>query len=264
MVDVNDINYPIVDVHAHLDHPLIKDIEGVIKRAKAFGVKKIITNGLNYQTNRLSLDLAKKYDIVEAALGIYPPDALEKEVEEDGSDIELQPFNIDDELKFIKKQKPIALGEIGLEYKYGTDFEAQKLLFRKFIDLGAKLKVPLIIHSRKAEQNVIDILESANAKKVVLHCFCGKHKLVKRAAENGWHFSIPTNVLRSQHFQKVVEIVGINQLLTETDAPYLSPVPGTINEPSFIVGSIKKIAEIKKMTEQETANNIFKNYLQLF
>jgi len=173
-------------------------------------------------------------------------------------------FDVDEELEFIKKQKPIALGEVGLEYKYGTDFETQKKVFQKFIELGEKLNVPLLIHSRKAELDVVEMIESSSIKKAVMHCFCGKLKLAKRAYDNGCFFSIPTNVVRNEHFQKIVEIVDIGKIFTETDAPYLSPFPGKRNEPAFITESVNKIAEIKKMTVEETGNNIFKNYLSIF
>jgi len=104
------------------------------------------------------------------------------------------------------------------------------------------------------------MLENSDAKKAILHCFSGKLKLIKKAAELGYYFSVPTNVVRSSQFQKLVEIVDINQLLTETDSPYLSPYKGRRNEPAFIIETIKKIAEIKNITINEIANNIFMNY----
>jgi len=250
----------IVDVHAHLDQKVILDnIDEVIARAKAAGVKKIITNGLNPESNRISLELAKKYDIVEAALGWYPRDALS---EEEGFE-KAQLRDIEEELEFIKKQKIVALGEVGLDLKHGKDIKSQQQDFQKFIDLSEKMKIPLIIHSRNAELEAIEQLESSNAK-IVMHCFGGKHKLAKRIGDNGWSFSIPTNIVNSQHFQKIVEMTNLSQILTETDSPYLSPFKDKTNEPSFIVESIKKIAEIKKMETIEIENNIFMNYQKKF
>jgi len=134
----------------------------------------------------------------------------------------------------------------------------------KIIKLSKKINKPLIIHSRKAESDIIDILENSDAKKVILHCFSGKLKLIKKAAELGYYFSVPTNVVRSSQFQKLVEMVDINQLLTETDSPYLSPYKNRRNEPAFIIETIKKIAEIKNISINETANNIFMNYQKVF
>jgi TatD DNase family protein len=227
-------------------------------------VKVIIANGVDPQSNRLALDISKRYDIVKPALGIYPPDALQEEVDSGEYHTRLEPFDVDAELAFIEKSKPMALGEVGLDYKTGKDFAAQKALFQKFISLSRKMDIPLIVHSRKAESDVVEMLESSDAKKVVLHCFSGKKSLIKRAADNGWSFSIPTNVVRSEHFQNLIRMVHISQLLTETDAPLLSPFPGQRNEPAFVLESLKKIAEIKGITLEDAANNIFMNYQKMF
>ncbi|MBN1544380.1 TatD family hydrolase [Candidatus Woesearchaeota archaeon] len=255
----------LIDVHAHLDHEMFsKDRDEVVARARAAGVKVIIANGVDPETNRYVLHFAEKYDIVRPALGIYPPDALQEEVSCGGYPLKMLPYDVDEELEKIEKAKPIALGEVGLDYKNCKDANMQKDIFQKFIDLSKKLEIPLIIHSRKAEQEVIDMLDAAGAKKVVLHCFSGRKSLITRAAERGWSFSIPTNVVRSEHFQQMIRQVHISQLLTETDCPYLSPFSGQRNEPAFVIESLKKIADIKGMTVEDAANNIFKNYQDLF
>ncbi|MFH1063844.1 MAG: TatD family hydrolase [Candidatus Woesearchaeota archaeon] len=254
-----------VDVHAHLDHALFKtDLDAVIERARQAGVKVIIANGVEPVTNRAVLALAEKYDIVKPALGIYPPDALEAETKEDTYPLKLKPYDLDEEMEFIEKSKPIALGEVGLDYKNGSNKGMQKKVFQRFIDLSEKMDIPLIIHSRKAESDVVDMLESSDAKKIILHCFSGRQHLVRRAAGHGWSFSIPTNVVRSQQFQEMVELVHISQLLTETDSPYLTPFREKRNEPAFVVESLKKIAELKGMTVEDTANNVFMNYQKMF
>jgi len=255
----------LIDVHAHLDHELFaKDRDEVIARAKAAGVKVIIANGVDSETNSYVIHFAEKYDIVKPALGIYPPDALKEEVCCGGYPLKLKPYDLDEELEKIEKAKPIALGEVGLDYKNGKDIEGQKRVFQAFIDLSKKLNIPLIVHSRKAELDVIDMLEASKAKKVVMHCFSGRVHLIKRVAANGWSFSIPCNIVKSEQFQNLVKLVNISQLLTETDCPYLSPFPDTRNEPAFIIESVKKIAELKGMTVEDTANNIFMNYQNLF
>ncbi|MBU0461173.1 MAG: TatD family hydrolase [Nanoarchaeota archaeon] len=255
----------LIDVHCHLDHELFKkDIDDVIRRAKDAGVKKIITNGVNSETNRISLALAKKYDIVEAALGWYPQDALAKEVESGEYPLQKQLFTLDEELDFIKKQKFVALGEVGLDYQHATDIPQQKKDFEKIIAFAEKVKKPLIVHSRKAETDVVEMLESLKAKKVVMHCFSGNFKLVKKIMDNGWSFSIPTNVVKSHHFQKIIAEVNISHLLTETDGPYLSPFPGRRNEPAFVLEAVRKIAEIKKLDMTEVENNLFMNYQNMF
>jgi len=254
-----------IDVHAHLDHPMFRDdMDQVIERARQAGVKVIITQGLDPESNRAVLDLARRYDIIKPALAIYPPDALKQELEQADQPRETTPFNIDEEFEFIAKQDPIALGEVGLDYSTGSDFPSQKALFQRFIELSEKKGLPLIVHSRKAELDVVDMLDSSNAKKVVLHCFSGRKHLIRRAADNGWSFSIPTNIVRSEHFQAMAKEIHISQLFTETDSPYLSPFAGKRNEPAFVVESTRKIAEMKGMTLDDTANNIFMNYQNMF
>jgi TatD DNase family protein len=120
----------LIDVHAHLDHADFRsDLDLVIERAKAAGVKVIIANGVDPETNRFVLSFAKKYDIIKPALGIYPPDALSEEVKAGGYPLKLLPYDVDEELKFIEKSKPIAIGEVGLDYKNCSNKDAQKMLF---------------------------------------------------------------------------------------------------------------------------------------
>ena len=135
----------------------------------------------------------------------------------------------------------------------------QEFAFREFLMLAKELEIPAIIHSRKAEQDVIRIIKEINYKKVVLHCFTGKKSLIK---DYKGYFSIPAIILRSTHFQQLVKIVPLTRLLTETDSPYLSPFKDKPNEPANVVLTVKKIAEIKGIEEPEKI--IFMNYQRLF
>ncbi len=259
----------LVDVHAHLDHKLFNGkLDKVISNAKKNDVKAIITNGVNPETNRIALKLAERYDIVKAALGIYPIDALNIETRKGHYPLKKEnKIDVDKEIEFIKKNKDkiLAIGEVGLDYYWDKKHKKeQKDVFEKFIQLAEKLKKPIIVHSRKAEADAIDLLNSSKLKKVIMHCFSGNFKLVKQIQNNNWSFSIPTNIVRSKHFQKIVSETYISQLLTETDAPYLSPFKDKVNEPSYIIGTINKIAELKEMDKEEVANNIFMNYQKVF
>ena len=160
------------------------------------------------------------------------------------------------------KDKLLFIGEVGLDYAQTKDKEQQET-FQKMISLAEKLKKSLVVHSRKAEQEAVAMLESSKAKKVIMHCFSGNFSLIKKIEDNGWHFSIPTNIVRSTHFQELVRKVDINQLLTETDSPFLSPYPRKRNEPSFVIEAVKKIAEIKGMDIIEVENNLFMNFQRL-
>ncbi len=250
-----------IDVHCHLDFEgIIERLDKVISNAKKAEIKVIVTSGVNPETNRKILEIADKYDIVRPSFGLYPIDALTREEGKDNL------FDVDEELEFLKKNKDrfISIGECGLDYKHGKDKVMQKAVFEKVLETAKKLNKPVIIHSRKAESDAIDILESSGHKKVIMHCFSGRKHLVKKAYDLGYSFSIPTNVVRLQQFQEMVEKIDINHLFCETDSPFLSPFKEYRNEPAFVIESYKKIAEIKKLTIEETKNNIWMNYQKMF
>ncbi|MAG50455.1 hypothetical protein CL621_02325 [archaeon] len=258
----------LVDVHAHLSHEKFsKDLDKVLERAKKVGIKEIITSGVNVPTNREALKLSEKYDFVKTSLGLYPIDLLGLGSDESGLSRQVEPFVLEDELKFIKKNKDkiISIGEVGMDFAWDKKHhDKQKKNFEKIITFAEKLKKPIIIHSRKAEKECLDLLESSKLKKVLLHCFSGNKKLIKKGEDLGYCFSIPAIIIRLQHFQTLVEMVDMGKILTETDAPWLSPYPGKRNEPSFIVETIKKITEIKKLTKEEVEKIIFMNYKRFF
>ncbi|MBU1200981.1 MAG: TatD family hydrolase [Nanoarchaeota archaeon] len=247
----------IVDVHAHLDFENYKDdLDEVLKRAKQANVTAIICNGINKETNRKVLELSKKHDLIKAALGFYPCECDK-----------ISEKKFDEEIEFIRKNKRniVAIGEVGLDKKHDNDFEKQKKCFSKAIDLAKELDIPIIVHSRRAEAKTIELLEQKKARKVVMHCFSGNKQLVERIIKNKWYLSIPTNVVRSQQFQEMTNICPLNQLLTETDSPFLTHDEKIKrNEPAHIKESLKKIAEIKKLDAEELSKIIYANYQRLF
>lgn len=172
----------LIDIHAHLESSQFKkDLKEVIERAKKAGVTTIINSGVNRETNRETLKLSKEYEIIKCSFGIYPIDAIAKEIEFNGEEFprDIKSFDVDEELDWIEKNKNscVAIGEVGLDYNW-PDFtkykEKQIQIFEKTIILAKKIDKPLIIHSRKAELDAINILEKHKCKKVVMHCFSGK------------------------------------------------------------------------------------------
>ncbi|MEK6949724.1 MAG: TatD family hydrolase [Nanoarchaeota archaeon] len=265
----------LIDIHSHLDHWYFKDdLDIVIENAKKANVKVILTAGINPETNRKALEIAKKYDIVKPCLGIYPIQALQKEIE--SGEIPLKEkniFGLDEEIKFIEKNKKgiAAVGEVGLDYSLVQDKAEQKGLFETMISLAEKLSKPIIIHSRKAEEDAIEMLQSSKLKKIIMHCFGGKKSLVKKIIDNGWFLTAPTCITRATQFQENVKLCPITQLFCETDAPYLSPYKNPINpkefqrnEPAFIIEAYKKVAEIKGMELKEVINNVWMNWQRVF
>lgn len=290
----------LVDVHAHLDFKPIGDqLSTYLDNAASVGVKAIIANGVDPKSNRAVKALADQHDLIKPAFGFYPwhiPEHNES--------------TFDEEIDFMKKNNPVAIGEVGLDFKtselenyktLSSDFDKIKKIqrdgFEKLISVAEKKKIPIIVHSRKAELETIEMLESSSVKKVIMHCFMGKKKLIPRIIDNGWSFSIPVVVTKLQQMQELVKQTPLSQLLTETDAPYLapsspavenSPLHSTgfslggdnesnstnnsvndmpkipINESANVLLSIKKIAELKGLTENEAADQVFMNYLKLF
>ncbi|MBN2053189.1 TatD family hydrolase [Candidatus Woesearchaeota archaeon] len=255
----------VVDVHAHLDfEEYDADIDKVINENMAAGVKAIVNNGVHASSNRKVLELAKKYSVIKPALGFYPVHAAQVKEED-----------FDNELKFISKQENIvAIGEVGLDYYVGDDnphgdkYKSEmRKCFQKFIELAHRKNLPIIVHSRRAELDVIEMLESNSLKnkKIIMHCFMGRHHLVKRILDNGWSMSIPCIVNKLQQLQLIAQMAPIEQLFTETDAPYMSPYPDIKrNEPRFIIEGIKKIANIKKLDSEEVSKMIYLNYQRMF
>lgn len=262
-----------VDVHTHLDHPMFKDdLSKVIANAKNARVKAIISNGINPASNRNVLEMAKRYDIVKPALGIHPEDAHAAMKSCDDNELADMPFSperfdVDKELAFIKKNKAkiIAIGECGLDMRWiKGHLDAQIEIFKKQIQLSFDIDKPLIVHTRNAESESVDVLEEMGAKRVLLHAFGGSKKMVERAAELGYSMSIPPNIVRSSHFKMIAKMVNINQLLTETDAPFLGHIKEERNEPANVKHVIDEIAKIKGFTAEDTEKSIWLNYQRLF
>ena len=289
----------LIDIHSHLDHHYFKDdLDKVIENAGKAGVKVILTAGINPETNRKALEIAKKHDIVKACLGIYPvqyednnnikkfaiDNKVNTTIKNSNNKNKIQKYefkknnpeyenkiNFDEELKFIEKNKNkiAAVGEVGLDFKERKNISEQKELFEKIMQLTEKINKPIIVHSRKAEQDCIDMLQSSKLKKVIMHCFGGRKSLVKKIIDNGWFLTAPTCITRATQFQENAKLCPITQLFCETDAPYLSPFKAKIgefqrNEPAFIIEAYKKVAEIKGMELKEVINNVWMNWQGIF
>lgn len=264
----------LIDVHCHLTHDYFKDkLDEVLKRAEKAGLKAIIISGVNPEANREVLVLVKKHPkLIKASLGIYPIDALGIQPDGAGMAHHKGPIDLEKEFKFIEKNKEAVhcIGEVGMDFHWASKeetYEKQAENFRKIIRFAIKIKKPLVIHSRKAEEECLQILEEEIKNKeipVIQHCFSGRKALMTKGAELGHYFSIPPVITKSFNFQTLVKKVPLTQLLTETDSPWLSPYKEQMNEPAFVTESIKQIARIKELSEEETAKQIWKNYEKVF
>ena len=252
----------IIDSHAHLDLFKDKELKEILDRAKKANVKYVVTNSVDIKTAKKILDLAKKYSMIKAALGIYPEDALsiEREIKVNEDFVEFK------KLVLANKKDVIAIGEIGMDFYHGKEEnkKIQEELFRDQLELAKKLNIPAIIHTRGAEVQILEVLKDYPEVKKILHCFCGSMKLVEKAVKMNCYFSIPCSLSRMQNFLELLKIVPQERILTETDAPYLSPFKGKQNEPAFIVETIKEISKIWKTTESATEKIIETNSLKIF
>ena len=285
----------LIDIHSHLDHAYFKeDLGKVIENARKANVMVILTAGINPETNRKALKLAEKYDIVKSCLGFYPVQyendnesyaAIENNSKEI-KNIKNDKFtakdsgesknnenkaDIDEELRFVEKNKNkiAAVGEAGLDYKEKKNINEQKKSFEKIIQLAERINKPVIVHSRKAENDCIDMLKSSKLKKIIMHCFGGRKSLVKKIIDNGWFLTAPTCITRAAQFQENAKLCPITQLFCETDAPYLSPYKNkdgsfSRNEPAYIIEAYRKVAEIKGMELKEVVNNMWMNWQRVF
>ncbi|PIZ51622.1 hypothetical protein COY27_02815 [Candidatus Woesearchaeota archaeon CG_4_10_14_0_2_um_filter_33_13] len=259
-----------VDVHCHLNQDSFKDnIDEVIVRAKKAGVAAILISGTNPLANKQILEMTKIDPIIKASLGLHPIDALGLSEGETGIPKQEGKIDLEKEFKFIEenKDKIIAVGEVGLDYHWDDKHhEEQQEIFRKVIKLAIKIKKPIVLHTWAAEEDALNIIEEENKNQipVVLHCFSGRKSLITRAKELGYYFSVPPSTARTGNFNGLIKKVPIEQLLTETDAPWQSFVKGEINEPAFVIETIKVIAEIKGISIEEAAEKIWQNYLKVF
>ena len=260
----------LVDVHCHLNQKeLLEDLDGIIKRAKEAGVKAIIVSGTNPLANLEVLEMAKIDQIIKVSFGLHPIDALGLSEGDTGIVKPEGKVDLEKEFKFIEKNKDkiVAIGEIGLDYYWDKDHhDEQKEVFKKVLRLAVKINKPVIIHTWAAEEECLDILEEEVKGKVpvVLHCFGGRKSLVTRAKELGYYFSVPPSTARTGNFNTLIKKIDLKQLLTETDAPWQSPFKGERCEPAHVLETIKKIAEIKNISEKEVAEQIWQNYLKVF
>ncbi|MDD4764409.1 MAG: TatD family hydrolase [Candidatus Caldatribacteriota bacterium] len=252
------INIQFIETHAHLDI-IKKKTDVVISDALKSGVKDIITIGVDLESSKKNINYAKQYKDVFTAIGFHPHES-KKMREEELYELETM----------ISNPKNVALGEIGLDYYYmHSKKEDQKSIFREQIDLAKKYNLPVIIHDRDAHYDTIKILkEKAKNMKVVLHCFSGDMDMAQWCIERGYFFGIGGVVTfkNAKELVKIVKEIPIDNILLETDSPFLTPVPfrGKPNEPKYIPIIAEKIAEIKEKDIDEIAKITSKNARDFF
>ena len=260
-----------VDVHAHLIHEqFVGDEDGAATRAAEVGVDRVIVNGLEPRSNRAVLALCARHDNLLPALGIYPVDAIASVIDRTTWPHPWSPpeaFDTDAEVDFIDAHAHdlVAIGECGLDLYWDTTHLAeQERVLRRLIEVAKKHDRPVILHTRKAEERTFAILQEMGVTRADFHCFGGKLKLAQRIAEAGYHLSIPPVVVRAESFQRMVEKLPLDALLTETDCPYMGPVPNERNEPANVPGAVAVMARLRGLTTEAMATALRANFTHLF
>ena len=260
----SDRTIKLIDTHCHLEmSPFDPEREAVIQRARDAGLEAMITIGSDLRGNIGGVALAQKYDFIYAAVGFHPHDA---------KDFTEEIFN---QIKAwaspdpAGKRKVVAIGEIGLDYHYDhSPREVQRTVFMQQLLHAKEIGLPVIIHSREAEKDTLDIVRESGMRKGVFHCFSGDMEMAEKVMAMGYFISIagPVTFKKSLTLHEVAERVPDEFLLIETDAPYLTPEPfrGKRNEPAYVVHTAKAIAELRGITLEDVARITTLNAKRLF
>lgn len=252
----------LIDAHIHLSDPeYAGHIDEIMADAKTTGIAALVSNASDYQTSIESLQLAQKYpEIVYVALGIHPWNVNV-----------LKENELEDTLNLISKKacdrSVVAIGEIGLDCKYEATWEKQLIVFDKMLRLAEKLGLPVVVHSRGTAEFIVETLPSYNLKHVLLHWFSHPLSALYEAIDHDYYITEGPPVVYSNGIREVVAKVPLTNLLTETDGPVLfrkAPFNSQMTKPSFVNIVVDTIAEIKKMQPQEVADQIIKNFEDLF
>lgn len=252
----------IFETHAHYDDDAFdEDRETLLQSFMEKGINKVVNIGANLTTSRATVDLTKKYDFIYGTVGVHPSDI--RELEKAGAIEEIEAL--------AKKDKIIAIGEIGLDYHYeDTDEGLQKKWFINQMNLARKLGLPIVVHSRDAAKDTMDIMIEEKARDIggVVHCFSYGWEVAQTFLDMGFYIGVG-GVLTFKNGKKLKEVVErtpLERIVLETDAPYLAPEPyrGKRNSSLYIPYVVETIADIKGISTDEVYEITYENALKLY
>jgi TatD DNase family protein len=258
-------NKLLIDSHAHIDlAEFNKDRDQVMARARERGLGAVINVGLDAESSRKSLEMAKKYEDVFVAVGFHPHEAARMK---EGDLKSLADLSGD--------SRVVAIGEIGLDfYRNLSPRPSQLEVFKKQLDLAVELGLPVVVHCRQAHKEVYDILSGwvkntpANSKRGVIHCFSGDIDMARRYIELGFYISIAGSVTypSAGELVEVARELPLDRLLLETDAPFLAPQAhrGKRNEPAYVALTAEKVAQVRQVPTEVVADAAAQNTIELF
>ena len=251
-----------IDSHAHLDDERFnEDRTELINSLKENKIDMVLNIGYDLESSRASVQLANEYSQIYAVIGVHPHDA--QDVPED---------YLDQLRELSKEEKVLAIGEIGLDFYYdNSPRETQRKVFKEQIGLAKELNLPVVIHTRDADQETFEIIKEAvqnGGLRGVMHCYSGSVEMAREYLKLGFYISLggPVTFKKARVPKEVAKAVPLNRLFIETDCPYLTPEPfrGRRNEPKYVAYTAETIAEIKGISIEELAEVTSRNVKELF
>jgi TatD DNase family protein len=247
-----------IDCHCHLAFaPLIENLDSVLTEAKS-EMDFIVTSGLPRDYEK-SLEIKKKFeDFVALSLGIHPEDVTA-----------MRESDLEKSIEFIRSNadKIVAVGEIGLDYRLqlnDTQIERCKKIFEQLLDVAEEFDLPVVLHSRKAEQDVFDIVSQRKLAAVIFHHYSGNMSLAKQIVSNGYYISLPTTTANSKTLIKIAKKFPLKNLLTETDAPFNSPEKNVPNVPQNVKFTLRLMEDLRNIEMQKIDKIIVANARKIF
>jgi TatD DNase family protein len=248
-----------IDSHCHLNYPeLADDLGGVIKRAQDVGVKEMLAISTSLKSYHEVLGIAERYPFIYASFGIHPHD-VDKE----------DNLSLEEMILHTQHPKVVGVGETGLDFYYDhSDRKTQEESFLKHLELCRITKLPIIVHTRSADERTLEILKDYNDVTGVIHCFTGSKELAYGVLDLGYYISISGIVTfkKAEDLQAITKLIPEDRLLIETDSPYLAPIPmrGKSNEPSYLYHTAIFIAALRNMSLEALGQVTTANFYKLF
>ena len=253
----------IFETHAHYDDERFdKDRDDIISSLPFKGINRVINVGASIESTRTTLELAKRYDFVYSAVGVHPS--------------EIDGLN-DETFGWLRgvagEEKTVAIGEIGLDYYWEKDEqirERQREWFKRQMRLARECKLPVIIHSRDAAEDTIQVMKDINAEEIpgVIHCYSYSKEMAREFVKMGYYIGVGGVVTfkNSKKLKETVEDISLERILLETDCPYMAPEPyrGKRNYSGYIPYVVAEIARIKNISEEEVIEKTYENAMRLF
>ena len=250
-----------IDYHCHLDfEPLLSNLDEVVQRSKDIGIKKILTICTTLNSFIKIKDIVNRDEIIFGTYGIHPHEVKNNKVDSK---------TIINEIS--NNKKIIGIGETGLDFFYNHSEKSDQIKsFEVHIEAAIRLKIPLIIHSRNAEKEMLDIFNNYRNEnlKILMHCYTGSKNFAEKLLAFNAYFSASGIITfkNSKELQETFRFIPLDRLLIETDSPYLAPEPhrGKKNEPSFVIHTAEKLANLKNLPSIELINKTSLNFENLF